>query len=801
MRLTWVSGCAMVHSGPEPGAGMTALVAKASGSTELPVVVTSHTLRLVPAMMNELADVLAERLPQRCNRIRLVAWNSGCLHDDRPAPAYQLATRLGVEVIAPAGPLLGVPGGSLFAPAGRGAQRPGGWWRFAPGSAPSRVGWRYPAPPWDADLGEVGELGHDLVVDQVPAGIWLHRSGYRSVTDLVYSVPVDPADPALIVSHPNEKPLQPDEIARVLTALPRRTAERLVFTPYGPRPVTDGRLGEVAAAVLRAPVRVRAGLPLFAAGGKRALVTVDSGGRPCWRPFVRELRYHPHGLFAEAADWVNPAPGLLAEPVDHAAFSLGSGWAAEVIEAGLWIRPAQLTEPTDRALPPDVDQCTILIGTPSTGCPPPPGPAISDLLRNLPADARSRLRVAVHQGTSDAVMILASALCDELPSAGEVRLLGPTAAPPVHQPTPHPVRQPLPAQQPIAPAATRALREPTPYPVNPISPPVGEPVSPLMPYPMPELDPQPITQSIPAAIAEPSMPLPVQPIASPVQPIAPPLSPIAPPASQPQRRPRHQQPAPPQSVEFTAVQPSLPPLGQPPAPPSPPPVSQPAHAARQPTPYPPHPAQQLAPRPAHAAPPPPAHAAPPMSRMPSVPPMAPAPPMPARVPAHAAVPPSPPYPAPPVQHPVRQPTPYPGHPVQQPTPYPGHPVQQHTPYPGHPLQPPQPVQQHPGQAQHPVQQHTPYPGHPVQQHTPYPGHPVQQPAPPPSPAVYGTPVPSPEDSQPLPRTEIRSHRTAGGKATKPVEDRATTSELNRLLGFFDEIRKARAWDEEPASSH
>jgi hypothetical protein len=790
MRLTWMSGCAMVHSGPEPGAGMTSLVAKASGSTELPVVVTSHTLRLVPAMMNELADVLAERLPQRCNRIRLVAWNSGCLHDDRPAPAYQLATRLGVEVIAPAGPLLGVPGGSLFAPAGRGAQRPGGWWRFAPGSAPSRVGWRYPAPQWDADLGDVVELGHDLVVDQVPAGLWLHRSGYRSVTDLVYSVPVDPTDPALIVSHPSEKPLHRDEIARALSALPRRVAERLVFTPYGPRPVTDGRLGEVAAAVLRAPVRVRAGLPLFAAGGKRALVTVDSGGRPCWRPFVRELRYKPHMPCAEAADWINPAPNLLAEPVDHATFSLGSGWAAEVIEAGLWIRPAQLTEPADRALPPDVDQCTIVIGTPSTGCPPPPGPVISDLLRNLPADARSRLRVAVHRGTSDAVMVLASALCDELPSAGEVRLLGPTAAPlsvqqpasqpVVHQPTPHPIHQPLPEHRPVspAPAAARALRQPTPYPVSrPISPPVGEPVSPLMPYPVPELDPQPVTRSMapvpaqpPAPSLAPARPAPslappapsLAPAAQSYAPPAPSLAPLAPaPAPQPQRRPRHQQPAPmmplsqpplSQPSEQTMLQPAVPPMPPPPA----------THAVRQPTPYPGHPVQQAAPRPAHAAPPP-AHAAPP------APPMPPAPAVPQRGPAHAAVPQppvpqSPPYPAPPAQHPVRQPTPYPGHQVQQP---------------------------------HPVQQHTPYPGHPVQQHTPYPGHPVQQPAP----GVYGSPTPSPEDSQPLPRTEIRSHRTAGGKATKPVEDRATTSELNRLLGFFDEIRKARAWDEEPAGSH
>src|SRR5213080_919389 len=71
MRLTWVSECAMVHSGPEPGAAAAALVARATDPTELTVVVTSHTVRLVPAMMNELADVLAERLPPHCRRLRL----------------------------------------------------------------------------------------------------------------------------------------------------------------------------------------------------------------------------------------------------------------------------------------------------------------------------------------------------------------------------------------------------------------------------------------------------------------------------------------------------------------------------------------------------------------------------------------------------------------------------------------------------------------------------------------------------------------------------------------------------------
>jgi hypothetical protein len=48
------------------------------------------------------------------------------------------------------------------------------------------------------------------------------------------------------------------------------------------------------------------------------------------------------------------------------------------------------------------------------------------------------------------------------------------------------------------------------------------------------------------------------------------------------------------------------------------------------------------------------------------------------------------------------------------------------------------------------------------------------------------------------RHGIRSHRN-GDKPTKiqREDDHADTRELERLLGFFDEIRRARAWDEEP----
>ncbi|HEV7898408.1 MAG TPA: hypothetical protein VGP31_11250 [Planosporangium sp.] len=734
MRLTWVSGCAMVHSGPEPGAGMVSMVAKASGSAEFAVAVTSHTLRLLPAMMNELADALAEQLPARCNRVRLVAWNSGCLHDDRPAPAYQLATRLGVEVIAPAGPLLGVPGGSLFAAAGRGAQRPGGWWRFAPGSAPSRVGWRYPAPHWDPDLGDVGELGNDLVVEQVPAGLWLHRSGYRGMTDLVYSVPVDPDDPALIVSHPDEKPLQRDELARALAILPRRTVERLVFTPYGPEPAADGRLGEAAAALLGTPTRARAGLPLYGSGGQRTLVTVDADGRPRWRPFVRELRFDPRASSVEPADWINPAPELLSQPVAPATFALGGGWAAEMIEAGLWIRPAQATEPADwaRALPLDVDECTVVVGAPSGGYPP-PADLVTALLEHLPADARSRVRFAVPRGAGDDVMRLATSLTDQLPATAEVRVLTPGGRRRAHAAPEAPSR------------AAHALREPTPYPPQPVYQPTPPPA-----HAARELTPPPVhaaRELTPPPVRQPT-PYPPQPVYQPTPPSAHAVRQPAPPAQPPTPYP----PQPAHQPNGYAVQP----------------IDEanrkPAYATREPLPSPMTPSTRAA-------------------RQPGPPPMAPPsmgpPGRGPRQPGYTAY-----------QPPTPQPLPGGRPPAQQPMAPPAHPAHQ-----SNPQQAPaahQPNPQPPRMARQP----NPKPAQPMPQ-------PVHQPTPPPMPAIREPAPEQADDPQELlQRTEIRSHRTSGGKGGKAgrEDDKATTSELNRLLGFFDEIRKARAWDEEPAGS-
>src|SRR5262249_52043514 len=73
-----------------------------------------------------------------------------------------------------------------------------------------------------------------------------------------------------------------------------------------------------------------------------------------------------------------------------------------------------------------------------------------------------------------------------------------------------------------------------------------------------------------------------------------------------------------------------------------------------------------------------------------------------------------------------------------------------------------------------------------------------------SPAEFGTEEPESGHTTPVGEEttgsirakEIRSHRT-GNKPAKREDDRTNPQELDRLLGFFDEIRRAKAWDEQP----
>ncbi|HTJ36143.1 MAG TPA: hypothetical protein VL738_23255 [Dactylosporangium sp.] len=431
MKVSWLGAGAVVHSGEEPSAGAAALVVSPHGSAECAVVISSHTVKLQPAMIEELAEVLANGLPRGFSAMRFVAWDGACATNERPAAAHMLAMRLGIDVIGAAGPLLGVPGGSLFAPIGRGEQRPGGFWRFRTGVQPVRVGWRFPAPAWESDLcTEIPELPGDLVLDQIPAGLWLHRRRVGSVTDLAYSVPTDHANPALILGHPGDQPLQRDEVARAVGAIPTLASDRCVYTPYGQDPIADGPVGPVVADVLGRAVHVRTGLPLCAPAGQRAVVTIDAKGLPRWRTFARELWHAPRTGAPRAVDWVNPCPDLLDTPAGQATFSLGSGWVLEVVQAGLWIRPEHLNDPADwiRGLPVDVNRCAIIVGAPNAAELPPPAHTIAEILEKLPIDARKRAYLTVPRGAAPNVFILATGLRDSLPEPGEVELVAPAAS-------------------------------------------------------------------------------------------------------------------------------------------------------------------------------------------------------------------------------------------------------------------------------------------------------------------------------------------------------------------------------------
>jgi len=73
MKVSWLGAGAVVHSGEEPSAGSAALVVSPHGSTECAVVISSHTVKLQPAMIEELAEVLANGLPRGFTAMRFVA--------------------------------------------------------------------------------------------------------------------------------------------------------------------------------------------------------------------------------------------------------------------------------------------------------------------------------------------------------------------------------------------------------------------------------------------------------------------------------------------------------------------------------------------------------------------------------------------------------------------------------------------------------------------------------------------------------------------------------------------------------
>ncbi|WP_433534231.1 hypothetical protein ACQPZK_18780 [Micromonospora sp. CA-249363] len=287
------------------------------------------------------------------------------------SPAAALSRLIQTDVYAPDGPVLLVPGGTLYAPHG--------WRRFGEPGSPAPTVLRHPRPDWEREVDTVARhTSGPLRARSIPAGLWLHRqttqSASASYDDPVYAIPVDDARPVVVVGRPGLAPPDPRAVRTVLDALD----PSLLLTPYGvPLSLVLDLATELAGRWGR-PVEVATGLPTV---DDRALVSaaVDPDGLGWWVPPASRLRCAP----GQPPVPIGPPPVVAGLPPESDAFRLGDGWVVEPTAWGLWVRPPSVGKDRDdvRQRPTDGTRLTILVGLP--GQPPPPG--VRTLLSGLVA--------------------------------------------------------------------------------------------------------------------------------------------------------------------------------------------------------------------------------------------------------------------------------------------------------------------------------------------------------------------------------------------------------------------------------
>ncbi|MFK0116959.1 hypothetical protein [Streptomyces sp. NPDC090994] len=363
--------------------------------------------------------------------VRLVMSGAGLDRPDRPAPARRIADAWKLSVEAPDGPVLVVPGGSVFVPPGD-----GGWWRFAPGERPEARGPLTPAPRWQAAMRRVPERTSDgCVVDRIPAGLLIRPAEATAPRpgDLFHAVPVDPRRPVVVVGVPWGEDVLASEVADVLAALPAGVRSGIRLSPGGRRDLLP--LGRAVAARLNTEVEVTTGLPLFAADsplGTYGVRSVLSGpdGAPRWLPFVDAVmcvppegtrpEREPDGPAAAAAEPAAPAPRLLrwTSPLpdprgpEDGVLLLSDTWRATVTRAGLWVDRRDGPPPPWSARPVSIDGPTIEIGLSGDRLDASLWPVLSRLLDRLPADLRTRTALHVHATPPDGGLALRTLAAD-----------------------------------------------------------------------------------------------------------------------------------------------------------------------------------------------------------------------------------------------------------------------------------------------------------------------------------------------------------------------------------------------------
>jgi hypothetical protein len=463
-----IGGCFLLRSADERPDEQIELIDALAPDGDVYVIVVAVPDDRAAAMWPRLGEVLTQ-VRDESRPVVLAMSDTGRDRPDRPALARRIADAWDVTVVAPAGDVVLVPGGTMFTQAAKGDGE-SQWWSFAPEAEPMPLGLRWPAPIWRGALADVAVSPNGPVLTAVPAGMLVQRPGTPAAApgDLAFAIPAATDRPSVLV----DAKVTAFDLINVLSGPVSRPDWRrrpLRLVPAGAGDLLS--LGQAVARDLGIDVEVLTGPPVVLSGtshspaGQR-VVLMDETGRPGWWPFAASVLCRPPGRDGVAPpprplDWRPPAAGMRVADAERGVLRLGDTWRVAVTRAGLWAYPAdadpeRFPDRLTAAWPVTPDVLRVDVGTADRTLDDKVWPLLDELLGGLVPGPRARLHLAVHGPTT---------------AEGEEAVRKLAAR---HGAGVEPVRTPEPAAEEAAPVPVVATSAVAPPPAAPVvRPPLG----------------------------------------------------------------------------------------------------------------------------------------------------------------------------------------------------------------------------------------------------------------------------------------------------------------------------------------
>jgi len=407
-----IGGCFLLRSADERPEEQIELIRALAPDDDVAVVVVAVPDDRAEAMWPRLGDVLTQ-VRRKPRPVVLAMSDAGRARPDKAALARRIADAWELTVVAPAGDVVLVPGGTMFTHAAEGEPE-AQWWSFAPGHEPTPLGLRWPAPVWRGALADVTISPDGPVLTAVPAGMLVQRPGAPPPApgDLAYAIPAADDRPSILVS----ARVTAFDLVAVLSGPVTRSEWRrhpLRLVPAGAGDLLP--LGQAVARDLGIDVEVLTGPPVDLSGTPRGparqrVMLLDEAGRPAWSPFAASVLCRPPGRDGvspppQPLDWRPPVAGMRVADATRGVLRLGDDWRVAVTRAGLWAYPAdadpeRFPDRVTAAWPVSAEVVRVDVGAADRTLDDQVWPLLDDLLGGLLPGPRTRLLLAVHGATT-----------------------------------------------------------------------------------------------------------------------------------------------------------------------------------------------------------------------------------------------------------------------------------------------------------------------------------------------------------------------------------------------------------------